>query len=531
MNSSEITEYIKNDIPGDVLTRLSMSTGMSHNAQSLSNYYDSRRDEDGFRISVPSGIKKISSVYKYLQNVCWSTFCDNPQVRTSIIDMMGRVTGNGFGMSSQQPEVQDVLDLISNDPRNRLHTFLPKYFARSEIEGELYLIFTVHEDGFVEIDFRDPGTLGGAYTASGILSLKRKPTMPVVYCFEGGTDMDGITYDREQIPSIFAARYPDLLRDLEKDSPRALNAELLNKNRSNSAAYSPLGGFFRFVVAWDKGFMTTRNVGHLKTVIKWVNLYENLKLYEIDHKKSSGAYLWTVTFEDSKAYALWASMSPEEKRQTGIQQPKAPGGTLLLPPGMSLEVRNPNLPKISDADTDILAMVGSGLNTSISQMMGTENSTFASAKASSGPMNDRAKDSIAWFERFLRYDLWDNVFFLRSAVGATPETFPKKQCTGFTKKKPQFKMVPTMARDFIEFSFPYSETSNMQGLTSAFLGVKHGALQDVMGIPRSELVKRLGFGNYDKLRQLHAVEEEDYPELLDPVDQGVESAPKKPVQE
>lgn len=514
MDNNGIKQYI-NDLPSDVAQRLSFS----HRAfVDDERYWAGRKDEDGFTISIPGGIKKQSRIYKYLQEECWKKFCDNPQVRTSIMDTMGRLAGFGFGVHSEVQEIQDTIDLLTEDPRNRLHTFLPKYLARAEIEGELFLVFTVHSDGFVEIDFRDPGTVGGPYTDSGILTLRSKPTMPVVYCFEDAVDMDGNRVPREQIPSIYVARYPELLDQLvqENDGKRqSLDMKLVNKNRNTSIpAYKPFNGYYRFVVQWDKGFMTKRNLSHLRTVIKWVNLYESLKMYEIDHKRSSGAYLWTFSFQDITAYKIWASMSEEERKKTGIMQKKTPGGTIILPPGMEMQATNPNLPKISDADSDIINMVGSGLNTTSSMMMGTEDSTYAAAKASSGPISDRIKDSISWWERFLRYDLWDNLFFIREQMGLLQSEHPVTRCIGFKKKKPQFKEVKVPTRRLIDFSFPYSDLGNLENLTKAYLGVKHGSMADVLGIPRDEIVRRLGFGNYAKLRQQHAVEEETYTELL-----------------
>ena len=342
--------------------------------------------------------------------------------------------------------------------------------------------------------------------------------MPLVYCFEDATDMDGNKVPREQIPSIFVARYPELLDELQKENEGkrlGLDMKLVNENRNTDIpAYNPFNGYYRFVVQWDKGFMTKRNLSHLRTVIKWVNLYESLKMYEIDHKRSSGSYLWTFSFQDLTAYKIWASMSDEERKKTGIMQKKTPGGTIILPPGMEMQATNPNLPKISDADSDIINMVGSGLNTTSSMMMGTEDSTYAAAKASSGPMSDRIKDNISWWERFLRFDLWDNLFFIREKMGLLKAEYPVTQCVGFKKKKPQFKEVKVPSRRLIDFSFPYSDLGNLETLTKAYLGVKHGSMADVLGIPREEIVRRLGFGSYAKLRQQHAVEEETYTELL-----------------
>ena len=162
--------------------------------------------------------------------------------------------------------------------------------------------------------------------------------------------------------------------------------------------------------------MTKRNVSYLRTTLVWLNHYENLKKYEIDHKKASGAYVWTFQIEDPAMFKLWLSLSDEQKRKTGILAKKTPGGTLILPPGVKLDVVNPNLAPIREQDTDILEMIGSGLNEEEGTMMGRSRSTFASANASKGPFSDRISDEIAWFQRFLKYDFWGSIFLLKSKI-------------------------------------------------------------------------------------------------------------------
>jgi hypothetical protein len=190
------------------------------------------------------------------------------------------------------------------------------------------------------------------------------------------------------------------------------NGKDFNEEEQAAAKYSgkqapkfeKLGGFNQFVVFWDKGFITRRAASYLRAIILWCNYYENLKIYEIEHKKSSGAYLWMFEFEDIKAFRQWVSMSDEERARTGIMAKKVRGGTLLLPPGVKPHVKNPQLPNISDSDSDIREMITSGLNEAADVTTGTASGTFASIKATRGPMGDRISDEVAYFERFLRFD-------------------------------------------------------------------------------------------------------------------------------
>jgi len=249
--------------------------------------------------------------------------------------------------------------------------------------------------------------------------------------------------------------------------------------------------------------------------LEWLNHYENLKKFEIDHKKSSGSYLWIFTFEDPRAFKLWTSLSETDRKKTGIMAKKTPGGTLILPPGVKAEVKNPQLSNISGSDTDILEMVASGMNEPSDVMTGSANGTFASVKASRGPMSDRVSDEVAYFERFLRFDFWANIFFLRNKISDFPEFFSKKEAVAFDdKQEPVFKDVKRRPERLIDISFPISETIDMEARARALLGVKHGNINASLGLPNAELAKRMGIGGYGRMRLRKATEDEYYPELI-----------------
>jgi hypothetical protein len=454
-----------------------------------------------------------------LQQICWNKSIENPQINTSVRGSVGRINGYDFSVTCAIQEIQDVIDEIELDPRNRLYLYYPKYTARALIEGELFLCFTGHEDGFVEIDFIDPATITGG-NDDGIIFHPRKPGLPLVYIIDNG--QGGI-----HIPSIFLARYPDWI--LEARSTQDFNEGALQGSRSSSKKFKSIGGFNRFIVSWDRSFITKRNVSHLRTSIKWLEYYENLKEYEIDHKKSSGAYIWVVKIIDPKTFRMWLSLSAEQRRMTGIGAKKTPGSTLVLPPGMEIQALNPNLPKISDADTDVLGMAISGLNEPSDITMGTSQSTYASVKASRGPMSDRISDEISFYEKFLRYDFWGSVFFLKNKISGFSNSFKVRRAVDFKAPKdptdseedvkPVFAFVKRPPERLLEINFPTSEVIEAESRARAYLGVKHGSTFDTLGIPNREIAKKLGFGNYRRLRLEHATEAAFYPTLIPTLDQ------------
>jgi hypothetical protein len=295
--------------------------------------------------------------------------------------------------------------------------------------------------------------------------------------------------------------------------------KLLAGSRSRKRKFAKFNNYYRFIVSWDRGFLTRRAISYMRTTVEWLNYYENLKKYEIDHKKSSGAYLWVFRFTEPRAFKLWLSLSDEDRRKTGLTAKKTPGGSLVLPPGVEVDVKNPNLSRISDQDTDIMEMVSSGLNEPEDVTLGRAKGTYASTKASRGPMADRTADEIAYFERFLKYDFWEAVFFLKSSVSDFKNEYKVRQATHFDKEgEPQFGNVKQKASHLIDISFPISENIDYEGRARGLMGVKHGPATDVLGIPYSEVARRMGFSNYGRMRLRHATEKEQYPELIYAVD-------------
>ena len=472
-----------------------------------------RVDEDGFPIMGTSGTTE-DLVLKVLdlQRECWKKFNTNPQIATAVTDNAGVVCGKGFNITSPHKDVRELIKKVIYDSRNRLYANFKKFYTRSDIEGELFLSFTVHDDGFIEIDFMHPEKLDKIYFHPS------KSTLPLFYSFKIYEENGLISTERiVNIPSIYVFEFSSLIPVMEKHKEWKTNPD--RAYRRNKRKFKRTGGYQTFIVSWDKSLFTERNVSQMSTTIEWANHYENLKRYEIDHKRSSGSYLWTVSFEDVKAFKTWLSLTPEQKEETGIKQKKTPGGTIVLPPGMKLEVKNPNLPKISDSDTDILHMITSGLNKPEDMVTGQSNGTYGSVKASRGPESDRNKNKQSDFELFLRYDFFKPLFLLNSAITKLKLEREEEIVEDFKDGKEVFgkEMVPIW--ESMEVVFPSSEVSDMESATKGLMGVKHGSLADTLGVPLSAIAEKLGFTNYRSLRAKHAVEAKKYPELSSGLDE------------
>ncbi|MHA1146409.1 MAG: hypothetical protein ACTSRW_16855, partial [Candidatus Helarchaeota archaeon] len=459
-------------------------------------------DEDGFAVS--GSLNTYQHSFKELQKQCWQHAQENPHINSHVRDFTGTLTGSGFATDCNVKEISDVIKDISNDIRNELPLKMPKYVARSEIQGELFLMLTCHKNGFIEIDFQEPLSLSGGPEDEGIYHHPTKKTMPVFYQFSDGENAEGDYI----VPSAYVAHAPQLADDTIKANK--ISTALLKD--SKGTGYDKLGGYKRFIVSWDRSFLTVRNVSHIKTTIEWVNHYVNLKKWEIDHKKSSGSYLWVVSMEDPKAFRTWLKMTDAEKSQTGLTSKKTPGGTLILPPGVKLSCENPKLASISDQDNDILHLITAGLNRPEDMVTGqTSGDTFSGVKASRGPAADRISDEITYFERFLRFTFWRTIFFLRSKTTSFKNEYKVREVVSFKNKKPITKTVTKKAYELVDFDFPTSEVSDIEAKTKAYLGVNHQSLAETLGIPNADIAKRLGFSNYPKRRLLYETDKETYP--------------------
>lgn len=522
-NTKFLDELAK--IPDEVLAKISFSVPWQYSSDGTGT----GKDADGFDSNSTNVDKKFNELKRDdLQKQCFTKFHTNPQINSAIRDMVGRMTGEGFGTSSGIQEIQDVIDLIELDWRNRLYYFWPKFAARYEIEGELHQCLTVHEDGFVEVDFFDPKDISGGEDATGIIWHPTKTLLPLFY----NVTLNGSIQGSTLIPSIFIARSPNLV-DLARKSSH-YNEEKTQLSRKIGSKYRQFGGFNRFVVSCDKGYMTRRAISHLVTTLEWLNYYEALKKYEIDHKKASGSYVWVFSFEDLAAFRTWMSLSDEDKRKTGVGAKVTPGARLVLPPGMKVEIKNPQLNPIREQDTDIMSMAVSGLNIPEDVATGQAKGTFASVKASRGPMSDRVSDENTYFARWLKYDFWGSIFFLRNKMGFMDDKFKVRKAVGFKNQEPIIKNVQLPPERLIDISHPMSAISDMESVVKALLGVKHGPLSESLGIPNSELARRIGIEGYARARLEKATEDEMYPKLLyelgvdaESIQEGSEGEPGK----
>ena len=463
------------------------------------------KDEDGFSMTGYGAGDYNYKGFSQIQDLCWQKFQDNPFVFTTVIDITGRLTGYGFQQNSTYPRANEFMEEIWEDPRNNLVQNFGKYIARSVIQGELFLSLTVHKDGFVEVDFVSPSVIKGFENNSGILMAKNKPLFPLMYRVQGSTG------DEKFIPSINLAYYPELWKE-------AIENKHVKKSKivgiDAGTKFKDLNGCQTYMVRWDQGFVTDRNVGRVRASLEWIEHYSNIKKWELDHKKSSGAYLWTIEIEDRQSFRMWLAMSDEERAQTGLLKKKVPGGTIMLPPGFKMQCNNPKLSSITNQDNDILKMISAGLNMPEDVLTGSSSgTTFSGAKLSRGPASDRLQDQISDLDRFLVHGFWRGAMWLHSKINGMPWEYKIRRAYKFEEGDPKFKNFKVKAHKTVQINYPISEMGDLEGKSRAFLGVKHGPVTEQLGMSGAEVSKHLGFQNYNQSRLDKATEDDMYPEL------------------
>lgn len=242
LSRDEVAQAIQ-DIPDQVLAQMTFSMPWQSLAEGSMGV-----DEDGFPLEIAGDKEDSNTVRQRLQQVCFQKAHRNPHINTAVRGLAGRITGLGFEISSGIPQIQQAIDEIYYDQRNRLYYFLYKYYIRHLIEGELFFCLTAHKDGFVEVDFIDPAVIAhSSGDGSGVIVHPNKPIMPLMYnIHRGGTDI-------QQIPSIFCAYYPELLALAAEDD--MYNPKLQGRSKSKAHIFRKFRGYNKFMLVLEKGFV------------------------------------------------------------------------------------------------------------------------------------------------------------------------------------------------------------------------------------------------------------------------------------
>lgn len=484
-------------------------------------------DPDGAPIDSPTGLASFltgggiatrdDANWGELHGEVWRQYEESPFVGTSVRDTVGFLTGQGFGISSGEGDVDDLIYETNEHFANKLYRRFKAYALQRCVSGELHLILTVNPrarggKGLVEVDWADPKEI------TGIRFHPRKTRMPLLYRLGSGEGA-------ELVPTIDVIHDPSLLAAARSDKCPVygtcpVDPEQLAGLKRRDPKLKPLGGYRRFIVEWEGSSLTKRELSTLRSVIVWSNFYTLLKLIEIDHKRAMSAFVWNLDFTDAASFESYLAIPPEKRAEMGLEKPKKTASTVITPPGASLKAVCPQLPSLSGQDTDIKeAMVG-GLNQPSDAVTGTSDGTYASVKASRGPWGARMQDVQEEFRRFLVHDLYGNIVTIHRAIFGLNPSHSGPRVVGFDEKQqPIVKIRPLRIDELILVDLPLFDAGDFEKMVKAWLGTKHPGAANALGISNAFVARRIGIHNYTRERMLFETERKTMPALEKSIDQ------------
>ena len=478
----------------------------------VSSYVDSQSDKN------ESGFDR-----KRINSEAWKKFNENPFVRRSINDVVGRVTGEEFGFFSRVRDIQEWMNTIIYDVRNELYKAWDGYVARKLVETELFLALTIDEtDGFVEVDVVEPGLIDGTtdFCTGGIVTHPTKTTLPIYYNVKL-TDTNGYNKD-VLIPSIYTAYLPNI----EESVAGKLNGLGTPPKASKEVKAKTKGKlkYRTYIVSWHHGIREIiRTVSDLRTIFEPLEDYKEAKKWRFEYMKALCSYFIFYEFEDVKSWLRWLALTDEQKRSTGLGQPLRPADKLFLPPGVKGTIQNPQIPSLSGQDEDLLKMISSGMRQPYDMLSGDlKGPTYASVKGSRNPYLDYISDLRNTAEQFFVHDFWKAVFYIKACFDKSYSQYKIKEVVGFKNKKEVSETVTYKPEQLIDAVFPQSSSVDVQSVANAMLGSKRGSLSYHLGISKEMIANRLGINNFYGALLKGATERANIPEDLLPEDKSID---------
>jgi len=454
--------------------------------------------------------KGQSPNWRELQRKCWELYRTFGPISAAVNSKADYTVGHGFGVYSPNLEVNLWLKDLFYSYRNKLYSTLTGWTIRMLAEGELFVLLAFDEEGKATLRLLEPERMGKGTKKDGLLTNPDDSTQTLFY--EHFYDKQ----NSELIPDINIAFNPELLKVAKQ--VEGYSDEKTIRSRVPGGRFKTIGGFRRFVLHWKNltGILEyRRDLSIISTVLEAIHLYWSAIKWQLDHKKAQCAYTNVVGFEDSPqgriAYSLWKSLSDAERKSTGLTGALTPGSTIFLLPGMTFEVKSPQLAKLEGENQDLMNVAGSGMKSPQDLFQGqASGSTYASLRASRSPLEVEIKNTQYKHRNFILFEVLRACFFVSSAVGSFPPTFKKEEISDFIRGKPQFVTIDVEPIELVEITFPeISFEEKLEGKAGAYLGSKHSGLRAI-GISDKKIAEKMGVGDLSKQRADRALEERKY---------------------
>lgn len=456
--------------------------------------------------------KGKSPNWRELQKKCWELYRTFGPISAAVNSKADYTTGYGFSVYSPVLDIRLWLHDAFYSYRNRLYASLTGWTIRMLAEGELFLLLVFDEEGKATVRVFEPERIGKGSKNDGLLTNPDDVTHTLFY------EYFYTRQDSELIPDISIAFNPEILKTVNLKGIEGYEEAKTTRSKGAGNKFKNVGGFRRFIIHWKNltGIHEyKRDLSVISTVLEAIHLYWNAIKWQLDHKKAQCAYTNVVGFQDSPqgriAYSLWKSLSEAERKATGLTGALTPGSTVFLLPGMTFEVKAPQLAKLEGENQDLINVAGAGVRSPQDLFQGqASGSTYASLKASRSPLEVEIKNTQYKLRNFLLYEFLRACFLVASRVGSFPETFKKEDVAEFKDGNPVFKTIDVDPIEMVELTFPeITFEDKLEGVAGAYLGSKHTGIRSI-GISDKRIAEKMGIGDLARQRAERALEERTY---------------------
>lgn len=455
------------------------------------------------------------------QVACWELFRSFGPINAAISSKADSVAGSGFDAYSDNLEIKAFLKELIYGHHNRIDMRATGWMIRMLAEVETFLLLSIEEQPKLKgkrksplitekprivIRTLEPSRIGEG-SDTGLILNPYDSTQTLFYQYKSSAG-------DEIIPDINIAYNPELEKLV---SGKLGDGSKLANSRGKGPLFKELK-YRRYVIHWKNltGILEyERDTPAIASILEFANLYKNAVKWDLDFKKAQSSYAIVFKFEDSPAgkvvSRLWNGMTAEEKEKTGLTKPIKPGERIFVPLGMNIEIKAPNIQRLSGNNQDLIDLVGAGARTPMDLFQGQASGMpYAQVKASRSPL-EMEIDNLQWkFGNFFKYSLLRGCFYLEAIINGFPDAFQIEEISEVVDGKPKFEKVDVEPVELVNLTFPLIKfESDPLSKVQAYLGTQNGGMTQI-GMSEEDIFKSMGVRDYSRQKRKKILEEIQY---------------------
>lgn len=476
---------------------------------------------DFFPFSGTDDSKSQDVNWRDLQIATYLKYKTFPPLNSAVDSKADYVAGAGFSIYSDILEVNEFLKDLNYSYRNRLYSSYGDWIRRMLAESELFILIALDETGTATVRNIEPSRIGEG-DDTGLIVDTEDVTQTIFYKYKAKDKVELIPDVRFVLEPEYMATRVKLLENFDKT--------LISDITRGKGGFSKIGGYRRFILHW-KNLTGTKNikrdVSSLATTIQWANLYEMAIKWDLDYRRALSSWTLPITFSDTPAgkiaWQIWQKMTNEQRAATDLTKPLSPGSRLFLMPGMTIDVKAPNLSAMHGNNQELLNLAGAGARTPQDMFQGqSSGATYAALRTSRPPLIAEIDNLQAKFEQFLRYEFLRICFKAKTAMGGSfisldgktkyklLEQYQTNWIDEVKNGKGTIKKINAEPIETIKIVFPsVSLETNPQEKANAFMGSKHTGLYG-LGISAETITRKMGIDDLTREKRKQLIEQEQF---------------------